>query len=161
MIVAVHTDDFLCHIRVTLYIVFALRQHILTVSRYLNGQLVAVDFRCKVQIFHNAENFSFRNFNTEYAVYLADADGNRGRINRVSCIHIEMGAGNFTAAELFHQVQRTFHTKNGRILIYAFLISCAGIRCFSKCTGCLSDVVACEFCGLKHNGLCRVADLGV
>ena len=113
MIVAVHTDDFLCHVRIALDIVLSLRQHILTVSRNLDGQLIAVDFRCKVQVFHNAENLCFRNFDTEYAVYFADTDSHRSRIDGVSGVHIEMGTGNFTAAKLFHQMQGTFHTKYG------------------------------------------------
>ena len=40
VLLAIHTDDFLCHIRVIL--------HILTVSREVHGQLVTVDFRLEV-----------------------------------------------------------------------------------------------------------------
>ena len=40
MVIAVHTDNFLCDIRVVL--------HILAVCREVQGQLVAVDFRLEV-----------------------------------------------------------------------------------------------------------------
>lgn len=47
VIVAVHTDDSLPRPDARHR---SLRQHILTVSRNLDGQLIAVDFRCKVQV---------------------------------------------------------------------------------------------------------------
>ena len=41
MVVTVHTDDFLCDI--------GIRFHILTVCRYLDGQLITVDHGLKIQ----------------------------------------------------------------------------------------------------------------
>ena len=40
MVIAIHTDDFLCYIRVIF--------HILTVCREMQGQLIAVDLRLEV-----------------------------------------------------------------------------------------------------------------
>ena len=48
MVITIHTDYFLCHIWITLYIILTLWQHILTVSWYLKSQYITVNCRIEV-----------------------------------------------------------------------------------------------------------------
>ena len=96
MIISVHADHFLCHIRITLHIVLTIRKHIFTISRYMDRQLITIYRRCKVEILHNADNVFFRYSNTKYAVYFGNADLHFGRFNRITGINIYMCGGNLT-----------------------------------------------------------------
>ena len=104
MIVSVHTDYFLCHIRITLYIVLSVRKHIFTVSRYMDCQLVPVYRRCKVEILHNADNVFFRYGDAKHAVYLGDADLHFDRLNGVTGVDIYMCGRNLTTLQFFDQM---------------------------------------------------------
>ena len=50
---------------------------------------------------------------------------------------------------------------NGSILIHALGISLGGIGRLSQCSGALTDIVSCKFCGLEDDSLCGIADLGI
>ena len=97
MIVTIHTDDFLSNIR----IVF----HILTESRNLQSQLIAINNGFHIQAGQNTYDIFSGNFDTQHSIHFIDADLHFTRFYGVTGVHIAVGAGNFTAAQFFDQVQ--------------------------------------------------------
>ena len=109
MIIAVHTDDFFGHILIGL--------HIDTVARDRDRQLIAVQFRYKLQIGKDTYDILIRYRDTENTIDLLYADGHLTRLNRVSCIDVKLRSAYLTAMEFFDQVQGTLHGHYSRIFI--------------------------------------------
>ena len=153
MLISVHADNFFSHIRV--------RIHILTICRHLQGQLISVDCRSKVQILHNSQNVLLGNLNTQDIVHLSETDLHLPGLYGIAGIDIHMSPGDLTATKFLHQVKGTLHCMNGCVFIHALLISRAGICTLSETSGGFSDVVSCKLCRLKHNSSRSVTDFGI
>ena len=153
MVVTVHTDHFLSHIGVGL--------HILTVSRDLQSQLVAVYYRSKLQAGQDANHILGGNGNTQNTIYLVDAYFHLTRLYGIAGIYITVSLTYLTAAQLFHQMQRSLQSHDGSVLVYALGVTGTGVRDQTQGTGSLSYVVTGKLGTLKHYLGGSVADLRI
>ena len=126
MLIAVHTDDFLRDILICL--------HILAVCRNLQGQLVTLDGRRKLQILHDMKDLLIRNLDAENVVDTADAHLQRSGLCGISRVDIDMRRGNLAAAKLFNQMQRPLHRVDRGILVNTLLVLRACVRALSEGT---------------------------
>ena len=161
MVIAIHTDHFLCHVGITFHIPLAIWQHVFSVCRYMNGQLIILYAWIKIQILHNADDLCLRHFNTKDTVDLGNTYLHFCRLYGITGVDIHMGRGYLTAAKLFDQMQGTLHAKDSGILIHTLFVTGTGIRTLAKASCRLSDTVSCELGRLEHNAFCSITDLRI
>ena len=124
-------------------------------------EVVAVDFGRKAECIEVADDFIIRHFNAQQTVHLGDGNRQRMRLSGVAGGHFNVNTGNLTAAEFFHQVQRTLHTELCGIFVHTLFKAGRRIGGLTERAGRLTDIVARKLCSFKEDICSRILDFGV
>ena len=147
VVIAVHTDDFLCHVLISF--------HIVAICGNLQGQhalaVLLRDLGLHIEIVHDADNIFIRNCDAEHAADAVDLDRHLAGLHAVAGIDVKVCGGNLAAAEFLDQVQRALHSHDSCVLVDALLKAGTGIGSLADASGSAADVVARELRGFKHN----------
>ena len=117
VVIAIHTDNFFCDIR----IIF----HILSVCRNLDSKLIAVYYWLEVKVCKDSNNIFIRNCDTKNSVNLLDRCLHLFFLKTVTCVNVYVCLGDLTTTKLLNKVKCSLHSHNGCVLVYALRECCA------------------------------------